>query len=215
MHALEIDPVILSSYIPTSPAQATEAAFQEAACQLQKRVQRFGFQKVRLFPGSGIKPEDNNAIAIVARRIAELAASMPSIDFLLETHDGSIADDPHRLIELLQSIVKPNIGLLYQPTVFESAFALSQLEIQRPWIRHLHLQNRATTDAGRFVRLGEGSIPWKTILAAVDRSTIGATLEFVPSAIGPIERFQFDLSLNEAISETSWVHAMLDTLDRV
>ena len=207
--SLRLEPVVLSSYFNVNPAVTTPSAFEQGAQELATRVQRFRFQKVRLFPGSGVNPQDEAAVAAVTERIGVLAQRMPQVEFLLEAHDGSIADSPERFLHLVRDLAAPNVGILYQPTVFSEAPALRQFELQRPFIRHLHLQNRAVGDEGRFTRLSEGGVPWKKIVQGLTANPhVAATLEFVPSAICPVADFNLELSLAEAVAEAEYFIAL-------
>lgn len=201
--SLRLEPVILSSYFNVNPAVTSDAAFETGLQDLAARVGRFAFRKVRLFPGARVNPSDENAVAAVTKRIAAVAERLHDVEILLESHDGSIADSPERLVQLIQDLAAPNVGILFQPTVFESEPALRQLEIQAPFIRHLHLQNRAVGDSGKFTRLSEGAVPWQKIVQrlAANDPRVAATLEFIPSAICSVDQFDMELSLAEAVAE--------------
>src|SRR4051794_30558319 len=71
--SLRLEAVILSSYFDMNPEATFEAAFQKGALELEARVQRFGFKKVRLFPGSRVKPWDDLTVTAVEKRIATVA----------------------------------------------------------------------------------------------------------------------------------------------
>jgi sugar phosphate isomerase/epimerase len=94
------------------------------------------------------------------------------------------------------------VGLLYQPTVFERESALAQLQIQKPFIRHLHLQNR-NPDLS-FATLRDGVIPWPEILTEIGEKA-GATIEFVPEGICPEETFDLQATLRQAREETDYL----------
>src|SRR5580698_9328221 len=85
------EPAILSSYLQVSPKLTDDTKFAAEKSALVARVRRFGFRKVRLFPGSGVSPKDKESIAIVANRVSQIASELPDVEILLETHDGSIA----------------------------------------------------------------------------------------------------------------------------
>jgi len=189
-------PAILSSYLPLSPAMADDTRFAALADELEARVRRFGFPAVRLFAGQNVRPEDEAAIARVRERVQTLADRLPETAFLLETHDGSIADSPERVLALVDEIARPGVGLLYQPVVFDPEKALAQFNLQRRAIRHLHLQDRNAS--GRMVRIGEGVVPWREILA-VHGPDGTASLEFIPGGIG--EDADYRVALAEAVAD--------------
>ena len=192
-------PFVLSSYLELSPHLNPDATFQAQAEELLARVDRFGFRKVRLFPGKSPSPgQTAAAVGQIAERLHGLAKQRPQVEFLLETHDGSLADEPACMVTLVETASAPNVGLLWQPTVFESAAAWTQWEVQREVVQHFHLQDR--TADGRFCRLGTGVVPWSKILADAHYEK-DVTLEFVPSAMCPPEKFNLSTSVQEAVEE--------------
>jgi len=193
-----LDPVILSSYLNISPHATTAQAFTEQADEIKERVDRFGFKKVRLFPGLKMQPGDRTGVTVMVQRLRALHKTLPETEILLETHDGSIADMPQRLVDLVDEVGNPNLGLLYQPTVFQPEPALEQFKVQKRLIRHLHLQNRKPD--GRLTKFLEGVIPWPKILCELGFKVDG-TLEFLPSGICEVGQFDLDRTLQEAVSE--------------
>lgn len=193
-------PVMLSSYLQVSPQNTDDAKFASDKKDLVQRVQRFGFEKVRLFPGGGVSPANKEAVKIVSDRIAEIAAELPNVQILLETHDGSIADKPEAIMELVEKIGLKNVGILWQPTIFKAEPAYKQFTMQKPLIRHIHLQNRHQD--GSFSTLKEGIIPWDKILTELD---VDVSLEFVPTGICTVDTFDVAKSLGEAVMEADYV----------
>ena len=124
------------------------------------------------------------------------------MEFLLETHDGSLADDPAQMVALVEASAAPNVGLLWQPTVFAPAAARAQWEVQRAHVRHIHLQNR--TADGKFCRLSDGVVPWEEILQSTGFG-VDVSLEFVPSGICEVEDFELTTSVQEAVEEFGFV----------
>ena len=192
-------PTVLSSYLELSPHLNEDAAFQTQGEALLARVDRFAFKKVRLFPGKSPSPERTDAtVTAIAGRLRQLAVACPHVEFLIETHDGSLADDPACVVALVEVTACPNVGLLWQPTVFEPAAAWMQWRLQSKFVRHVHLQNR--TADGRFCRLAVGVIPWREILASASFEK-DVTLEFVPSGICEPNGFDLSTSVQEAVDE--------------
>ena len=199
-----LTPVILSSYLDLSAA--TAETFAGPSRTLLERLDRFGFRKVRLFPGRSPSPgQTEETIRLVSARLQSLADERPGIEFLLETHDGSLADDPACMPVLVERCARPNIGLLWQPTIFEPAAARAQFSLQKPCIRHVHLQNRAPDLS--FAKLASGIIPWRELLAQLTPE-VGATLEFVPSGICPLEAFDLQVTLQEAVEESRFAASL-------
>lgn len=199
-----LKPEILSSYLDIATLAAGDLA--PAVSSLEETVRYFGFRKLRLFPGPKISPADTAAVAGFAARLALVAARLEGIEILLETHDGSIADDPSRIVAVVKDLALPNVGLLFQPTAFDGEKALAQWAIQKDFIRHIHLQNR--TPAGGFETLEKGVTPWNRILRDVSPG-VSASLEFVPAGICPEEAFDLDAVLAQAVAEKAFVEKIL------
>jgi sugar phosphate isomerase/epimerase len=207
---LELVPVVLSSYLNLNPANTSEALLDQGIAKIAERISFYGFRKVRIFPGPGIKPADERATAVFMERLHRMLLRIPPVEVLLETHDGSLADDPSLLVRLMGQL-PANVGLLYQPTYFTRQSALDQFRLQRPFIRHLHLQNRHPDLS--YATLREGVIPWAEILAEAGAEP-DATLEFVPAGICDVEGFDLDATLSQAIGEISYIRGVLEALPR-
>jgi sugar phosphate isomerase/epimerase len=200
-------PVILSSYLNLNPAITTDAEVQEWSEVMAQRVEFYGFGKVRLFAGSGLKADDHAGVAEFIQRVQSLADRLTGTEILLETHDGSLADDPHALVAAIKKIARPNVGLLFQPTFFTDRPAtLEQYRLQRPHIRHLHLQNR-NPDLS-FAPMESGIVPWRELFA-LGAGESDATLEFVPAAICSPADFDLQASLAQAVAELTAIGKML------
>jgi sugar phosphate isomerase/epimerase len=201
-----LQPVILSSYL--NPAVTDDRAARAGMEQIAERVSFYGFAAVRIFPGIKLPPADTAGVAEFVRRVAELADLLPGASVLLETHDGSIADDPRAVVRVVADAARPNIGLLFQPTSFgDRESILRQFEIQRPHIRHLHLQDRNADMS--FARMGAGVVPWRELFAA-GAAAVDATLEFVPSGICEPGRFDLARTIGEASGDIAAVRAMAE-----
>lgn len=200
---LHLVPMVLSSYLDLTPHSNPDKTFRLQADELLARVDRFSFSKVRLFPGQSTgSGHTKKIVEQIGGRLRDLAEARPDVQFLLETHDGSLADDPACAVTLAEASGSTNVGLLWQPTVFEQGAARAQWQIQKTYVRHIHLQNR--TADGKFCRLEDGVISWGEIL----RSTgfeVDVSLEFVPSGICAAEDFDLTTSVQEAVEEFNFV----------
>ena len=152
-----LDPVILSSYINLNPAKTTAAEVAQEIELIANDISSYGFKRLRLFPGMQISPLDTDTIATFISRLKRVAERLPNTEILLETHDGSIADSLKTLVRIVRELENPNIGLLFQPTVFTRASSLDQFNLQRSLIRHVHLQNRNPDMS--FATLRDGVVP--------------------------------------------------------
>lgn len=199
---LDMRAVIFSSYLNLRPDATSDEKLEQEIAALQKRLKTFGFSKVRIFPASGLSKEE---IGIFQKRVRHLASQIPATEILLETHDGSLADDPPLLVRTMEELDLPNVGLLYQPTFFDAARSLEQFQLEKPFIRHLHLQGRAPDFSFRLLK--DGLVPWEQIIPELG-DEVGATLEFVPSAICPVEQFDLAASLREAREEIAYVRQL-------
>ena len=202
----QLKPVMLSSYLNLNPAETSDMELSAKLEVLAGRIKFFGFQKLRLFAGSRMSPTDNAAIARFSTRIRNLANRLPRTEVLLETHDGSLADNPRLLVRIIEELALPNVGLLYQPTLFTAKEALDQLALQKHLIRHVHLQNRNPDLT--FSTLRDGMVPWKSILAGLSPG-VDATLEFVPAGICTVEQFKLQETLDQACSEAEYIRQLM------
>lgn len=203
-HGLE--PVMLSSYLNLNPHATSDAQLEPAMEKVTRRMEEFAFQKLRLFPGSGMNPSDSDGVAQFHERLRTLAQRLPATTILLETHDGSLADDPVFLARFVLECGLPNVGLLYQPTLFEPVAALEQFRIQKSLIRHLHLQNRNPDST--FATLESGVIPWSDICRE-SGGKVDATIEFVPAGICEAAQFDLPAVLAQAREEATYVKRFL------
>jgi len=201
-----VTPVILSSYLNMNPAVTSDAQVDALADQIAERIAFYGFQKVRLFPGAGMKPGDAEGIRILRERIQRVAARIPGADILLETHDGSVADDPQVLVQLVRDLGHPRIGLLFQPTYFKDVdLVREQFQLEKPYIRHIHLQNR--NPDGSFAGMESGTVPWPEILREISEG-VESTLEFVPVGICGVESFDLAKTVDQVQSEAAYVRRL-------
>lgn len=206
MRGSGLDPVILSSYVDI--AGLPEAELPGAVDALERTMEFFGFAKARIFPGPRIAPADAEGVARFTQRLAALAERLRGYEILLETHDGSIADDPARIVAVVKDLAAPNVGLLFQPTVFDPEATQAQFDLQRELIRHVHLQNRKLT--GReFETLEAGITRWEKILPRVLPGA-NATLEFVPLGIVPEDKFDMAAALEQARGESRYAAKIAD-----
>jgi len=205
LRSSDLQPEILSSYLNLNPAETSSAEIKTKVEEIRERIDYYGFRGVRIFPGLRMKPSDKASVALFIERIVWLAASLPGTEILLETHDGSLADDPETITEIVRELKAPSVGLLYQPTFFEPEGALRQFALQQPFVRHVHLQNRHADLS--FAPLGEGVIPWERIIAKMDKS-VTATLEFVPAGICRVEDFDLAATLLQIQSEAAYVRRL-------
>ena len=100
----------------------------------------------------------------------------------------------------------PNVGLLYQPTIFKADAALSQFRLQKDLIRHLHLQNRNPDLT--FATMLDGVIPWDRIIKE-SAPGVDATLEFLPAGICRVEDFDLKETLIQARAEADYVRELI------
>jgi sugar phosphate isomerase/epimerase len=198
MADLGLRPAILTAYV--NLAKTEEAAWEDARVALAEAVEFFGFSAIRLFPGSGCSPDDTTAREILLARLGDLAVVLPGIGLWLETHDGSLADDPEGLARLVEEAAQPAVGLIFQPTRFTPEETRAPHARQRGLVHHFHLQNRQPDLS--FATLSDGVLDWAEILATAPEGAT-ASIEFVPTGIRPVEAFDFEATLAEAASEAA------------
>jgi sugar phosphate isomerase/epimerase len=199
---LGMTPEVLSSYLNLNPVETSDGELKLKTEELRERVEFYGFPRMRLFPGPKMDPNDRAGVKVFMQRLTRLTEALPDTEILLETHDGSIADDPEAVAQVVRDLNAPNLGLLYQPTLFPAEAALKQFAIQQPYIRHVHLQNRNADLT--FARMREGIVPWAKILGQLPPGVTGS-LEFVPVGICTVEEFDLGAALEEARAEAGYV----------
>jgi sugar phosphate isomerase/epimerase len=198
LQAAGLEAAILSSYVDL--VHEDEAAWESSRTALAGAVADFGFRAIRLFPGSRCRPDDTAARETFTTRLGQLAATLPGTGLWLETHDGSFADDPEVLTDLVRDFGHPDVGLIFQPTRFTAAEALRQYARQKPFIRHFHLQNRHPDLS--FAPLADGVVVWAEILGDAPEGAT-ASIEFVPAGICSVEEFDLSKTLAEAMTESA------------
>lgn len=125
-----LKPVILSSYLDLNPAKSSDQEVTTGIEQIAARAEFYGFEKLRLFPGLRMSPTDTAGIDIFKVRLQQLVRHVSPLQVLLETHDGSLADDPNRVASIVRESGLENLALLFQPTHFlERAGILEQFGI--------------------------------------------------------------------------------------
>ena len=201
-----LKPVILSSYLSLNPSETSDSDLDAKLQQMAERIRYYSFEKVRLFPGPRMNPADKQGVEIFKARLNRLLERLPNVEVLLETHDGSLADDPNVITQIVKDLAHPNVGLLFQPTfIQEKESILEQFRIEEPFIRHLHFQNRLPD--GSFVGLKEGIIPWPEILQELGNRVDG-TLEFVPIGVCGVDEFDLDATLAQARAEADYIQSI-------
>jgi sugar phosphate isomerase/epimerase len=206
MGELGLTPSILSSYINLNERETPDAEFHEEVRKVQDLAGEFGFQRMRVFPGPRMNPASAGDIAAFLSRLEHLRDALPRVEILLESHDGSLADDPQVFASIFRRLQGPGAGLLYQPTRFPSEEAVAQFKLQKPFIRHVHLQNRKPDLS--FATLAEGIVPWGRLLSELDPD-VSVSLEFVPAGICPVQEFDLEKTLLQAVSETEYAAKFL------
>lgn len=202
----DLTPVILSSYLNLNPAETSDADLDVKIQQLAERIRYYGFTKLRLFPGSKMNPADEAGVEVFKRRARRLVSQVPDVEVLLETHDSSLADDPKVIVGMIKDLALEKVGLLFQATFFEEKDSiLKQFQIEKPYIRHVHLQNRMPDLS--FVGMKEGVIPWPEILTEL-KDGVDATLEFVPVGVCGVDQFDLDATLQQARVEADYVRSI-------
>ncbi|MEO6760413.1 MAG: TIM barrel protein [Saprospiraceae bacterium] len=201
----ELNPVILSSYLDLNPAITSDAELERKITQLVGLIAQYSFRRVRLFAGIRMSPDDVEGAGIFAARLSTLAARMPEVEFLVETHDLSLADNPAFIFKLINDLGRSNVKLLFQPTLFKREAASAQFHLQQSLVHHLHLQNRDAD--GHFVSLAEGLVDWREILTS-SGPEVSCAIEFVPAGICSLESFDQEVVLAEIRAEAEFIRSL-------
>jgi sugar phosphate isomerase/epimerase len=132
-------------------------------------ARRLGCPKIRTFTDSGptgigsdrASPQHWRTAVEALRRICDAA---PDLRFVVETHEWTLADTPGSAERLMREVDRPNLRVNFQ---FSPTFDLAAYHRLKPWIEHMHVQNRTAEGEGTWVE--EGTMDLGGFIAAIAR----------------------------------------------
>ena len=107
-------------------------------------------------------------------KLADLAAKLEVV-MCLETV-GYLLSDAKQCVELIHRLDHPNLRINYDPAglmffVRDANPTKDDITVLAPYLHHVHLNDKASTDMGRydFCSMGEGVVDWNSLLGEMDR----------------------------------------------
>lgn len=164
---------------------------------------RLGAGGVRILAGRrmGEAPDEREEQFVRSMRELSPAAIDRGISLNIETKGWSFAHDGLSTLDLLRAIDSPAVGILLDPAnqVMDDGNPTQGLEEQVPFVRHVHFKDAVGASAGDgadYASLslrpaGEGAVPWRTILRALERGAYAGHIaieyerRWHPSALPP------------------------------
>lgn len=155
-----------------------------------RAAEQLDCHRLRVYAGSFLEGEEHSRAAKWTRLIASLkqlgqVARPAGITLCIENHFNTMTLTAAETVALMQAVNAPNVGILYDQanlTFTHSEPYSAAIDLQKPWIRHVHVKDLVFTDphkkfsAGavatvkpeeRAVRsrvVGEGILDWLAIL---------------------------------------------------
>jgi 3-dehydroshikimate dehydratase len=77
-----------------------------------------------------------------------------SINFVVETHEKTLADTAASSLRIMQDVAAPNLKILFQPDTFIKEGILEAYDTLRPYIDHLHLCNLNAQNHSSWIEEG-------------------------------------------------------------
>ena len=160
LNACALRPVVLGAY-PSLHLDGPEG--NEAMVQLGRTVAYASHLKseiFKIFPGRVASQQlDAAARARSVKQLRQLAQQLAerSMHLTLETHGNTLCDTQQSTLQLFDELgTCDNVGICFQPYIeHDTDAAIQMYDVLRPYIRHVHLQNRRRVD-GSITRLEEG-----------------------------------------------------------
>ena len=148
---------------------------ETAIAELQKCIDiaaEFDCKSIRIL--AGIEPEKNewedavNRLVESLQQLSEYAAKT-DLSLNIENHSGSMAMTAHQTVQIVTSVNKENVGILYDPAnliIYGSPDYRLSFKQQAEYIRHVHIKDDNVFEQGGYlpVLMGEGFIPWTEII---------------------------------------------------
>lgn len=161
---------------------------QRAADELRRAVDvavELGARHVRVLGGND-RPyaEHTEAAARAAQTLHEVGehASAASVNLNVENHMNTLAISATATRDLAAAAASPAVGVLYDQAnlaIMRAENPATAYQIQRPFIRHVHLKNFMPAEGGRRpVGLDAGKVDWHATLRLLHDYTGTMTFEY-------------------------------------
>ena len=145
MQELGIRPLVISPYFFLTRDTKAYAETMETARRAIDIARKLWIPKVRTFTDAGpdaLPSEKATDLewAQCIRGLREMTAMAPELDFVVETHQNSLANTQQSCRRLIQETNVPNLHLNFQHTEeFLRDGYIASVDALFPWITHMHL----------------------------------------------------------------------------
>jgi len=165
MRKLGIRPIVLSPYFWLTREPKNTAESMEIATRAVEIARALGIGKIRTFTDAG--PDalaSENATeahwAMCVKSLREITAMAPEIDFVVETHNNSLANTLASCKRLIEETAVPNMHFNFQPTTeFMEKGYLECFDALFPWITHMHIAQAGKDKEHWIEEAGEIDFP--------------------------------------------------------
>jgi len=178
---LGISPIVLSPYLWLTRDEKLYAETMEIATRAVEIARSLGIPKIRTFTdaGSDALPSEKATEAHWAQCIKglrEITAMAPEIDFVVETHDCSLANTIESCKRLIQETNASNLHLNFQPTTeFLEKGYIESFDALFPWIAHMHIAQAGEGHADHWLE-GPGLIDFPAVFRHLKGKNYQGTL---------------------------------------
>ena len=134
---------MLSPYFDFTTSDETAAASIREGLWLVERAQRLGALGIRVFAGrvgSATMTLDQWKLSVQSLQALVDQAKQPGLIWVVEPHDGTLADSTEMLARYLREVNRPSVKAIYQATNLLSDY-LGAFDQLAPSIAHVHANN--------------------------------------------------------------------------
>ncbi|MFH1823848.1 MAG: sugar phosphate isomerase/epimerase family protein [Candidatus Firestonebacteria bacterium] len=136
-------------------------------------VFELGAMQIRVFCGKDIKDKEERkkCFDLSVNSLKELCsyAKKSNINLLVENHPSTLTVSAKDTVKIIESVNEENTGIVYDPSnliVYDHSWNIEDdFNIQKKWIKHVHVKDQMKEEEGYDVVVGTGIVPWCKILS--------------------------------------------------
>ena len=107
--------------------------------------------------GSDVVTPEQRAMCVKGLKV--MTAMAPEMQWVLETHGGTLADTVESILKLIEEVGAPNLKVNFQVSNFVDTGLLQAYDALEKHIDHMHIHNRSPEGGGAYVY--EGTINYE------------------------------------------------------
>ena len=160
---------MLSPYFDFTTSAETAAASIREGLWLVERAQQLGAWGIRVFAGrvgSAAMTQEQWERSVLSLQTLVDQARQPSLIWVVEPHDGTLADSAEMLARYLREVSRPSVKAIYQATNLLPDY-LAALDQLAPSIAHVHANN--TLGDTNYPPLESGELDYAEIVKRLRR----------------------------------------------